>query len=1124
MNIDFIMLVARNEMKLLRRNWLFIFFVFLTILGLILLQSVLQHVFPVYHFYALSCSIPFINTYLFNLFQSFFLVFIAGNYIYRDCKLDSLDAILVRPYSNLDYLIGKWIAIISLFITVYIINLIILGIFHIGNGSYPFTFFPYLFYLLTLALPVLLFVTGLTVWLNVVFKTPFLSMFILFGYILVDVFYLSDIQFGCFDFLAMTIPNVFSDIVGHVGVSTYLLQRFAYILFGISFLFFAVSRLQRLAGSIKDVRRCILLGIILFGIGVGCGWSYYWHYYKINQKRKQYIALYEEYKDNERIRISEQKIVYKQEGEWISVLDSITVYNPNKKKIKDVILYLNPSLTVNNVTCMGEKVHYRKNEQVLLLDYPIGCGEYRNFVIHYSGKIDESVCYLDVDDSEYNNTKWSNSILRYGKRTAMVEEAYTFLTPECLWYPVCAPLVNPVQPLASEISFSNYSLTVVHDTMYTVISQGKPSRSREGSYFKNTNPLPGLTLCMGKYNCRSLLIDSTLFEIYFFNEGNNFLAILDGSQKGVVEGIRGVKEKFEYKYGIKYPFSKMTLVEIPVSLCSYSRIGKEGSEFVQPELVFQPENWCKNSQYVSMKNYTREMEKMRPMQSVEVSEKEKISSWSESYFNSLAMEFPKMDLLSFLSNHQLFLTPVKNMSSVAFWFTNFTGCLYSDKYPYIDYFIRQMLMNNRVQILQNSIEVGSTKDDSVIDYLSSHSLQNVLSGSRLSSFEGSILKLKSQYFAKYIYCHIDQDEFKAFLVDFYSRNLFREVPFEQFVEEVQQKFHFDFLTFVEEFYRMSGVPFFFIRNLDQKIMTEGQFCETLVSFDVWNPSECNGVVTLYSEGDDYTPDLQEVKSIPVYSGTCIHVSVPMKKRKWNILLHTNFSQNNPDSYFKLFSQELKTTSDSFMEIVSIDTICFTSDKDEILVDNEDDMFCTTMSESRETWLSKLLHQNIPKYGMMTDFLQGKFSGWLPSVFNDAIGEPVRSFCGKVVKNGTGKATWKALLPEDGDYELYVYQLGLNHRFQYQVELFSYCYSVEQKGYKANIRVDILPSGTRNVFLQDNEGRDEDSTFDMQIFESRWIFLGKYKLSKGEISISLLDRGAFPGQLIFADAVKWVKRR
>ena len=273
MNIDFIMLVARNEMKLLRRNWLFIFFVFLTILGLILLQSVLQHVFPVYHFYALSCSIPFINTYLFNLFQSFFLVFIAGNYIYRDCKLDSLDAILVRPYSNLDYLIGKWIAIISLFITVYIINLIILGIFHIGNGSYPFTFFPYLFYLLTLALPVLLFVTGLTVWLNVVFKTPFLSMFILFGYILVDVFYLSDIQFGCFDFLAMTIPNVFSDIVGHVGVSTNLLQRFAYILFGISFLFFAVSRLQRLAGSIKDVRRCILLGIILFGIGVGCGWS-----------------------------------------------------------------------------------------------------------------------------------------------------------------------------------------------------------------------------------------------------------------------------------------------------------------------------------------------------------------------------------------------------------------------------------------------------------------------------------------------------------------------------------------------------------------------------------------------------------------------------------------------------------------------------------------------------------------------------------------------------------------------------------------------------------------------------------------------------------------------------------
>lgn len=36
----------------------------------------------------------------------------------------------------------------------------------------------------------------------------------------------------------------------------------------------------------------------------------------------------------------------------------------------------------------------------------------------------------------------------------------------------------------------------------------------------------------------------------------------------------------------------MKIVEVPVAFCSYLREWKEGSEFVQPGIIFRPENQC----------------------------------------------------------------------------------------------------------------------------------------------------------------------------------------------------------------------------------------------------------------------------------------------------------------------------------------------------------------------------------------------------------------------------------------------------------------------------------------------------------------------------------------------------
>ncbi|MEI3422060.1 MAG: hypothetical protein V8R91_14000 [Butyricimonas faecihominis] len=100
----------------------------------------------------------------------------------------------------------------------------------------------------------------------------------------------------------------------------------------------------------------------------------------------------------------------------------------------------------------------------------------------------------------------------------MVDDKYTLLTPECLWYPTVAFHTFPVALQFADRYFTDYVLTVIHDSSYTVISQGEASQTGHGTRFDHAHALPGLTLCMGRYPTREITIDDTRFELYYFDE------------------------------------------------------------------------------------------------------------------------------------------------------------------------------------------------------------------------------------------------------------------------------------------------------------------------------------------------------------------------------------------------------------------------------------------------------------------------------------------------------------------------------------------------------------------------------------------------------------------------------
>lgn len=107
MNINTVKLVALQEMKQIRRNWLFIFFVFLVMTGMLFLQIILQTSHVMYNLRALPCSIPYLNALLYNFLQCLFVIFVSGDLVQREVRKDTIAAIQTRAYENKEYLFGK---------------------------------------------------------------------------------------------------------------------------------------------------------------------------------------------------------------------------------------------------------------------------------------------------------------------------------------------------------------------------------------------------------------------------------------------------------------------------------------------------------------------------------------------------------------------------------------------------------------------------------------------------------------------------------------------------------------------------------------------------------------------------------------------------------------------------------------------------------------------------------------------------------------------------------------------------------------------------------------------------------------------------------------------------------
>ena len=588
-----ILTVSKYEAKTLFRSWFFRIFSGLSLIFVFFynLGTQTSMGMPNSDMVALPAMIPFTNLYIINVAQAIIAVFLASDFLKRDKKLDTTEVIYMRSMTNADYVIGKTLGNIWVFLFLNLIALGMVAVFNMASSYTQFSMMPYFYYFLIISLPTLIFILGFSFFLMSVIHNQAVTFVVLLGYIAATLFYLQNIYYYLFDYMAFHLPLTYSDFVGFASLKDIIIHRCIYIFLGFGFIGMTIMILKRLPQS-NTVRKVTMVSSIIFLV-LGFGFAFM-YIQKINNKdhhRTEMLALNNKYATSPIIKINSCDITIEHNGGEIIAQAALEITNENKVPVGEIIITLNPGLEITAIS--GAKFTRELQLVKITPDSPLQPGNSLKINVSYKGTIDESFCYLDMtrDRLELLMNR-GNGIS--DKKHAFVTTNYLLLTPETHWYPTSGISYSSTGLDWLTTQFTDYTLKVKTQHGLTAISQGKATIEGDGTFtFKPETKLTQISLSVGNYKTRKITVDNVEYSLNYLDGHNSFDKYFKVLGDSIAPVIRDIRKSWEAKVQFVYPFKRLSLVEIPVQFCSFGHVWSGVSEQVQPETVYLPEGGFK---------------------------------------------------------------------------------------------------------------------------------------------------------------------------------------------------------------------------------------------------------------------------------------------------------------------------------------------------------------------------------------------------------------------------------------------------------------------------------------------------------------------------------------------------
>ncbi len=1116
--------IAAYEAKILLRSWGFRIF---ALLGLIIIGLLTAGIaapsfpFP-YYFRSLSGSIPLFSFKLFNVFQGIIVVFMATEFFKRDRRTDSIQVIFSRSFTNTSYILGKFFGILGLFILINILVGLITALIHLFLSAAPFSLKAYLLYFLTLNLPTLVFLTGLSFVLGMTIRSQ--AAVILLGLTIssLSLVVLGNKAFFIPDIFGFHTPLMYSDFIGLGNSAQLFYLRFPYVLLGLGFVFGTVLLAKRLRQSPWTTALSGTLSVLFILTALGLMFSHARVNRDTDTFRRELLAQSQKYAEVPALTMESCSLEVDFSGNALSASSEILLKNSQEKPADSILLTLSPGLQVSRVSSGGRVADFSREGHVLLIQLPksLAPGENFNVKIDYAGTPLEAYCYLDIDKQAYRKPA-KLGLYNVPKKYVFLSEEFVHLTPECGWYPRAGIPLSHRFPGAVESDLCRYTLRVSLPEGRIAVSQGLPeigeSAGRKIYTFRPKTLLPQISLTVGPFEERILKVKDVEYKFFTLPGHDYFSRYLDAITADLPQTITQLKDEFEVILGLDYPYEQLAFVEVPIHFYSHKRLWSAADETVQPQMVFIHEmgTLCEGADFASMARWFQRMGKGKGGRGKEVTPIQ-IQTF---FFNT----FVRTNLLGTEPGKGNFSDPalsgladsdvMAEYNLMPNYFT-YTSSLASDRWPILHSAMESWL---QYRISSSTTEFdrrqGLTDQERTSRMLDGRSISDLMADKDLD--DGDLFKVilaKGKYLMTAIESRIQADNFDEKLLTFIEENTFSTITEEEFLRFLFAYKEFDLEPVMDAWYKETQVPAFTVGATGFTRVKDGEKNRFHIRLPLINISATEGIVQIRvmtgnSKKSGYGSNLWAIQStILIPPKTTREIGFLLDTRPVFMTLDTTISRNIPATMnVNLWQQKVKI-GETFFE--GERPLAFDGGRTEggvYIVDNEDPGFAVSGGGGDNRLRSKI-RRLFDRTGPETDYLEynpGSPPGrWSPVILQDFYGKIIRSGYMIKVGEGSNRVSWTVNLPESGSYDIYFYNETAD---------------IGKGESKGNWQ---KPTQEEKHFIVLHEDRTEEIAFDIKESSRGWILLGTFRLTAGTNTLEQTDKGK--GTFLTADAVKWVK--
>jgi ABC-type transport system involved in multi-copper enzyme maturation permease subunit len=1110
-NIDSI---ARYELRILLRSWFFRIFAILSlfIIGVYTAVCLFENDQFTWVFRSSPTTLIYADFFLLNIFQSIIAVFLATDFLKRDKKLDTSEVLFIRPMSNFEYVTGKTLGLVSIFVILDLLVVLLVSILILSSGQVAFRIVPMVAYFLLVSIPTLTFIIGLTYTIMTLVRNQSITFIILLGYIALVMFYLAE-KAGClFDYMVVDLPVPYSDIIGFGDFKNLIVHRISYFLLGIGLILFTIWRLKRKPNSM--ISNWILsVGALVTACVAFAG--FYWfrsEQISVEKQRIEYSRLSSAYY-NRPVPLMQKASIYFEQGNEVKARSEMTLKNNTGQTIDTLFFSINPGFKVEKVSMQGGEMKFIQ-DKLLVKTFtvsPMKPNDEWVVSMEYSGTPDFNVSYLDVEDKEVYGFD-SHGTIRIDRRYGFYNDEYVLLTKENLWYPIPGMAYDPSRPAIFNQQFTQFDLTVLVRQGMLPVSQGDREKKDSLVYhFQVRDPLPQLSLNIAKFHEKLLKIGQVDMKLAYI-EGHDFFktslsALGDTTSVLITEFL----DDFERPLGINYPYPQFSLVEVPIQFASRPHSWTSTLAQSQPQMVFYPE-WGFNVRPADFKSGIKRVKRDSERNKEGLKDKEiqsrVFTNFMKSVFTATNEEInfgPSMSKTLGANPYSIFPN--------YFYYVNY---ITSDECPVLNYAFESYLMKGKDDPRQMffSSMTGISDDEKANIKLKNKSLKQIISENEDQATVSRVLKAKGAYLLSWMEKQTSGSDFQKYLLEYLYTNSYKEIKYNELIKDMSSQMNLGMGGFINDWYNTKGLPAFGIGEVKAyEVIGESQVVY-LVNTKVSNLSNLPGLVKFtfmtgeggrrgFGGGGVQTEP--EVRTYLINANETKEIQILLTESPRSVIFNTLIAENIPSKTMINNIQIIKDQKLKAEEYEKVVDQPVDASSSELIVDNTDIGF-TVNDPAQNNYFRKL-------FAKKNKSEEEKFAGqgfgpapvtWSLSANSDYFGKTEHSAL--VVRSGDGNktATWKKTLPAPGYYDVYVWltsqrRFGPGHgRDNDNEQNGKYTYSVKHD------------DGVEKIELE------------LKDFEKGWNLLGSFYLSGDTATVTLTDAGG--ADKVVADAVKWVLQR